>query len=65
MAQIAELHEPIVDACERGDAKLAARLLREHSLGFAAQVGTSCQDLTVDGRKISRVTRVPMAKSQS
>jgi hypothetical protein len=37
---IAKLHEPIVEAFERGDGKLAARLLREHSLGFAAQVGT-------------------------
>ncbi len=40
MVQIAKLHEPIVEAFERGDAKLAAKLLREHSLGFAAQLGT-------------------------
>ncbi len=40
MVQIEKLHEPIVEAFERGDAKLAAKLLREHSLGFAAQLGT-------------------------
>src|SRR5260370_4802099 len=40
MVQIAKLHEPIVEAFERGDAKLAANLLREHSLGFAPQLGT-------------------------
>jgi DNA-binding GntR family transcriptional regulator len=64
MVQIAKLHEPIVDAFERGDAKLAARLLREHSLGFAAQVETSRQELTVQGRKISRVPGGAMADSQ-
>lgn len=39
MVQIAKLHEPIVEAFEKGDAKLAAKLLREHSLAFAAEVG--------------------------
>jgi DNA-binding GntR family transcriptional regulator len=39
MVQVAKLHKPIVDALEQGNAKLAAKLLREHSLGFAAQVG--------------------------
>ncbi len=38
MLQIAKLHEPIIDAFEKGDAKLAAKLLREHSLAFAAEV---------------------------
>ena len=43
MVQVAQLHEPIVDALERGDAKRAAQLLRSHSLGFAAQVGAPRQ----------------------
>jgi DNA-binding GntR family transcriptional regulator len=55
MVQIAQLHEPILEALERGDAKRAAQLLREHSLGFAAQVGTPRQDLMLQGRKIRRV----------
>jgi DNA-binding GntR family transcriptional regulator len=38
MVQIAQLHEPILDALERGETKRAARLLREHSLEFAAQM---------------------------
>jgi DNA-binding GntR family transcriptional regulator len=38
MVRIAQLHEPIVDALERGETKQAAQLLREHSLGFAAQM---------------------------
>ena len=54
MVQIAQLHEPIVEALERGDAKRAAQLLREHSLGFAAQVGAPHQDLALQGRKIRR-----------
>ena len=41
MVEIAKLHEPILAALESGDAKRAARLLREHSLGFAAQLGGS------------------------
>jgi hypothetical protein len=36
MVEIAKLHESILVALERGDAKRAAELLREHSLGFAA-----------------------------
>ena len=55
MVQIAQLHEPILEALERGDAKRAAQLLREHSLDFAAQVGTPRQDLMLQGRKIRRV----------
>lgn len=39
MVQIAKLHEPIISAFETGDTKLAAKLLREHSLAFAAEVG--------------------------
>ena len=39
MVQVVQLHEPIVESLERGDAKRAAQLLRSHSLGFAAQVG--------------------------
>jgi DNA-binding GntR family transcriptional regulator len=54
MVQIAQLHEPILEALERGDAKRAAQLLREHSLGFAAQVGAPHQELALQGRKISR-----------
>jgi FCD domain len=38
MVQVAQLHEPILDALERGETKRAAQLLREHSLGFAAQI---------------------------
>jgi DNA-binding GntR family transcriptional regulator len=38
MVQIAQLHEPILDALERGETKRAAQLLREHSLEFAAQM---------------------------
>ena len=38
MVQIAQLHEPILSALERGETKRAAQLLREHSLGFAAQM---------------------------
>jgi DNA-binding GntR family transcriptional regulator len=38
MVQVAQLHEPILEALERGDGKRAAQLLREHSLGFAAQL---------------------------
>ena len=56
MVQIAQLHEPIVEALERGDAKRAAQLLREHSLGFAAQVGAPHRDLALQGRKISRAS---------
>jgi DNA-binding GntR family transcriptional regulator len=44
MVEIAKLHEPILVALERGDAKRAAELLREHSLGFAAQVGAPRQE---------------------
>jgi DNA-binding GntR family transcriptional regulator len=54
MVQIAQLHEPILEALERGDAKRATQLLREHSLGFAAQVRAPHQDLALQGRKISR-----------
>jgi DNA-binding GntR family transcriptional regulator len=54
MVQMAQLHEPILEALERGDAKRAAQLLREHSLGFAAQVGAPRQELTLPARKISR-----------
>ena len=43
MVQVAQLHEPIVDALESGDPKRAAQLLRSHSLGFAAQVGAPRQ----------------------
>ena len=43
MVQIAQLHEPILEALERGDGKRAAQLLRAHSLGFAAQVGAPRQ----------------------
>jgi DNA-binding GntR family transcriptional regulator len=64
MVQIAKLHEPIVDAFEHGDAKLAAKLLREHSLGFADQIGTPRQDLTIQGQSISRVPSIAPAKSQ-
>lgn len=42
MVQVAQLHEPIVDALESGDPK-RAQLLRSHSLGFAAQVGAPRQ----------------------
>jgi DNA-binding GntR family transcriptional regulator len=38
MAQIAQLHEPILEALEHGETKRAAHLLREHSLEFAAQM---------------------------
>jgi DNA-binding GntR family transcriptional regulator len=38
MVQIAQLHEPILEALERGETKRAAHLLREHSLEFAAQM---------------------------
>ena len=38
MVQIAKLHEPILEALERGETKRAAQLLREHSLEFAAQM---------------------------
>jgi DNA-binding GntR family transcriptional regulator len=38
MVQVAQLHEPILEALERGDGKRAAQLLREHSLAFAAQL---------------------------
>ena len=44
MVQVAQLHEPILEALERGDAKRAAQLLRGHSLGFAAQVGAPRQE---------------------
>ena len=54
MVQMAQLHEPILEALERGDAKRAARLLRGHSLGFAAQVGAPRPELTLPARKISR-----------
>jgi DNA-binding GntR family transcriptional regulator len=50
MVEIAKLHEPIVEAFERGDGKLAARLLREHSLGFAAQVGTHRKSSSPEAR---------------
>jgi DNA-binding GntR family transcriptional regulator len=39
MVQIARLHQPILEAFEKGDSKLAATLLREHSLTFAADIG--------------------------
>jgi DNA-binding GntR family transcriptional regulator len=32
------MHAPIIEAFEKGDAKLAAKLLRKHSLAFAAEV---------------------------
>jgi DNA-binding GntR family transcriptional regulator len=54
MVQMAQLHEPILEALERGDAKRAAQLLRGHSLGFAAQVGAPRPELTLPARKISR-----------
>jgi hypothetical protein len=38
MLQIAQLHESILEALERGETKRTAHLLREHSLGFAAQL---------------------------
>ena len=38
LVQIAKMHEPIVDAFERGETKRAAQLLRQHSLEFAAQM---------------------------
>jgi DNA-binding GntR family transcriptional regulator len=41
MEQIAQLHEPILAALERGETERAAQLLREHSLGFAAQLGAA------------------------
>lgn len=44
MVQLAQLHEPILEALEGGDAKRAAQLLRGHSLGFAAQVGAPRQE---------------------
>jgi DNA-binding GntR family transcriptional regulator len=43
MVRIAQLHEPILEALEHGDGKRAGQLLREHSLGFAAQVGATRQ----------------------
>jgi DNA-binding GntR family transcriptional regulator len=46
MVQIAQLHEPIVDALERGETKRAALLLREHSLGFAAQLEALRESVT-------------------
>jgi hypothetical protein len=54
MVQMAQLHEPILEALERGDAKRAAQLLRGHSLGFAAQVGAPRPELTLPARKINR-----------
>jgi DNA-binding GntR family transcriptional regulator len=57
MVQIAKLHEPIVDAFERGDAKRAARLLRDHSLGFAAEIES--QD-----NQIERVTSARKRRSK-
>jgi DNA-binding GntR family transcriptional regulator len=55
MVQIAKLHEPIVEAFERGDAKLAAKLLREHSLGFAAQVDPRRNSSSREPRMKSRI----------
>jgi DNA-binding GntR family transcriptional regulator len=46
MVQIAQLHEPILDALESGETKRAAQLLREHSLGFAAQMEALRQGAT-------------------
>jgi DNA-binding GntR family transcriptional regulator len=65
MVQIAKLHEPIIDALEKGDAKLAARLLREHSLGFAAQIGAESRDLHLHGRTVRRIPLTAVARSGS
>jgi DNA-binding GntR family transcriptional regulator len=51
MVEIAKLHEPILVALERGDAKRAAQLLREHSLGFAGQMGAPRQEFLEPAEK--------------
>jgi DNA-binding GntR family transcriptional regulator len=46
MVQIAQLHEPILNALEHGEIKRAAQLLREHSLGFAAKMAATREGAT-------------------
>jgi len=36
-----KLHQSIIDALEKGDGKVAGKLLREHLLGFAATIGAT------------------------
>jgi DNA-binding GntR family transcriptional regulator len=55
MVQIAKLHQPIIEAFENGDAKRAAKLLRDHSLGFAAEIES--QDNQIERVTSSRKRR--------
>jgi DNA-binding GntR family transcriptional regulator len=55
MVRMAKLHQPIIEAFENGETKRAAKLLRDHSIGFAAEVES--QDNQIERVTSSRKRR--------